>query len=166
MKKLMFAAAAIAAGVAVADVTSANVVGYQTYTLVPGLNMISDAFLKVDGEGKILINDLIPNQKEVCNASSDVDGTADEILLYEDGNGYSTANQFFFYAYPDEPDEYYDYKWCAEGDSEWDDAYEPTVRSIPAGKGFFYWRRANTGMIVPLTSPIAKTEESDISCVA
>ena len=34
MKKLMFAAAAIAAGVAVADVTSANVVGYQNQPLV------------------------------------------------------------------------------------------------------------------------------------
>ena len=33
MKKLMFAAAAIAAGVAVADVTSANVVGYQNQTM-------------------------------------------------------------------------------------------------------------------------------------
>ena len=33
MKKLMFAAAAIAAGVAVADVTSANVVGYTTHKL-------------------------------------------------------------------------------------------------------------------------------------
>lgn len=33
MKKLMFAAAAIAAGVAVADITSANVVGYQNHKM-------------------------------------------------------------------------------------------------------------------------------------
>ena len=44
MKKLMFAAAAIAAGVACADITSANVVGFQTYDLAAGFNLYAPTF--------------------------------------------------------------------------------------------------------------------------
>ena len=50
MKKLMFAAAAIAAGVAMADVTSANIVGYMNQALpVDGL-AVGPAFINVSGE--------------------------------------------------------------------------------------------------------------------
>ena len=46
MKKLMFAAAAIAAGVAVADVQSANIVGYQTKSVAEtGLWTLGSGFL-------------------------------------------------------------------------------------------------------------------------
>ena len=54
MKKLMFAAAAIAAGVAVADVTSANVVGYQNFGVGSGLSSLSaPPFLKIIGDRKL-----------------------------------------------------------------------------------------------------------------
>ena len=62
MKKLMFAAAAIAAGVAVADVTSANVVGYQNLGMDLGVSKISaPTFLKIGGARKI--KDLTPISK-------------------------------------------------------------------------------------------------------
>lgn len=44
MKKLMFAVAALAAGVACAEITSANIVGYQTYANEIGVNNITAAF--------------------------------------------------------------------------------------------------------------------------
>ena len=64
MKKLMFAAAAIAAGVAVADVTSANIVGYQTKTIETAnqQEMVGATFVSVGGtaldiQDIVLVND-------------------------------------------------------------------------------------------------------------
>ncbi len=51
MKKLMFAAAAIAAGVAVADVTSANIVGYQNKDVSKGTSFQIPTFEIVGSEG-------------------------------------------------------------------------------------------------------------------
>ena len=45
MKKLMFAVAAVTAGVAFADVTSANIVGYSNYGLRNGGKMVTAQFL-------------------------------------------------------------------------------------------------------------------------
>ena len=53
MKKLMFAVAAIAAGAAVADVTSANVVGYDSANMQEGGNVVGAAFIPVGG-GKMV----------------------------------------------------------------------------------------------------------------
>ena len=51
MKKLMFAATALAAGLAMADVTSANVVGYNTNGLnADSYNLIGFQFNKVGGD--------------------------------------------------------------------------------------------------------------------
>ena len=47
MKKLMFATALIAAGVAVADVTSANIVGYKENDLRFGLTFMLPCFIDV-----------------------------------------------------------------------------------------------------------------------
>ena len=55
MKKLMFAAAAIAAGVAVADVTSANVVGYQNIVTGSDVGRITTmTFDKIAGVNRTL----------------------------------------------------------------------------------------------------------------
>ena len=159
MKKLMIAAsAALCATVGFSDVEGQNVVGYTSATLVPGLNMISDAFLKVGTDGKPLINELIKDQANVCNAAPDfLDGEADEILLYTDSIGYQNKNAFFFYAYPEEPDPYYDYKWCCEADNEevGEESYEPTFRSVPVGKGFFYWNRGQENINISLSGQVS-----------
>ena len=60
MKKLMFVAAAVAAGVAVADVTSANVVGYQTMAFAKNTwTMTADTFIPV-GSADMKLGNLIP----------------------------------------------------------------------------------------------------------
>ena len=51
MKKLMFAAAAIAAGVAMADISSSNIVGYQNKDVSRLLSNQIVTFEKVGGEG-------------------------------------------------------------------------------------------------------------------
>ena len=64
MKKLMFVAAAMAAGVAMADVSSANVVGYNTLTLpAQEYVMVGVQFNSVGAEG-LDIQDLFPNPLE------------------------------------------------------------------------------------------------------
>ena len=61
MKKLMFAAAAIAAGVAMADVTSANIVGYLHKGLTPigGTKLVSASFSEINADG-VKMADLKP----------------------------------------------------------------------------------------------------------
>ena len=54
MKKLMFAAAAIAAGVAMADVSSANIVGYTDKALRMGNMMLTPCFAKIGASGYTL----------------------------------------------------------------------------------------------------------------
>ena len=59
MKKLMFAMAVMAAGAAMADVTSANVVGYQNLeTVSVGKKMICPTFLNVGESNKVSLADL------------------------------------------------------------------------------------------------------------
>ena len=59
MKKLMFAMAVIAAGAAMADVTSANVVGYQELnTTDGGRKMVVPTFLNVGESNKVSLADL------------------------------------------------------------------------------------------------------------
>ena len=61
MKKLMFAIAAAAAGTVLADVSSANVVGYQTVTIpAQQQTMIGVQFQGIGGES-ISVQDLIPD---------------------------------------------------------------------------------------------------------
>ena len=91
MKKLMFATAAIAAGVAMADITSANVVGYQNITINPGFNMIAFNFQPVEGGEDISIQDFVQNKGDLVagatvNTSDQIqvwDGTQFDIYYYK-----------------------------------------------------------------------------------
>ena len=59
MKKLMFAIAAVAAGVALADVTSANIVGYNKYASRTGYKLIAGSFISVaDAKDQFSLADL------------------------------------------------------------------------------------------------------------
>ena len=60
MKKFMLIAAAASAMVAVAEVKSANTVGYQTKVLREGKEMITPTFQEVGGERGVWLSDLIP----------------------------------------------------------------------------------------------------------
>ena len=64
MKKLMFAAAVAAASVAMADVTSANIVGYQGNTLREGRIALGSSFIPVSGETIDLTDVVIISEDE------------------------------------------------------------------------------------------------------
>ena len=60
MKKLMFAAAALTAGFAMADIVSSDIVGYAQKQLRTGFTMSSSTFVPVGG-GDVNIQDIKPN---------------------------------------------------------------------------------------------------------
>lgn len=76
MKKLMIAAAVMAAGVAMADAISSSVVGYQTKTTVSGFNFIAPTFKSV-GSGSVDIQDI--------KLDGDVTEYADSIQVLDEG---------------------------------------------------------------------------------
>lgn len=94
MKKLMFAAAAIAAGVALADISSANVVGYYNVDVKAG--KFSMVALNIDpmNEGKTYtLDELFP-----VGANSTPYGTAggaDQIQTWDHAN--QTYRYFYLY---------------------------------------------------------------------
>ena len=135
MKKLLFIAAAAAGMAAVADVTSANTVGYTQIEIKPGLNMIGTAFLKVDTNGRPDLQATFSDAKGKAKAGM-ADDEADLIQVY-DSTKKSYPNQFYFYApeNPEDADPDYDYKWCSNKDDE------PTDFVIPSANAFWYWSR-------------------------
>ena len=97
MKKLMFAAAAIATGVAVADVTSANIVGYATEELKEGNQCVSAQFVRigaVEGKRGVYLTELQFDFGSVTKVNGDLkiqrlnkDGYANETYQYFSNQG-------------------------------------------------------------------------------
>ena len=87
MKKLMLAAAALAACAAMADgeIASANVVGYNTITIRPGWNMFSVSFKDPSNENGIALQDLFPGEAMAAKGAKAGGGatTADSIQVYD-----------------------------------------------------------------------------------
>ena len=87
MKKIMLAAAALAAGIAFGDgsIESANIVGYNTVTIYPGWNMFSVNFKDPSNENGIALGNLFPGQA-MATAGAATGGnatTADSIQVYD-----------------------------------------------------------------------------------
>ena len=102
MKKLMFAAAAIAAGVAVADVNSANVVGYVTKGARGGFTYFTPTFRALSGDQtKIDINEI--------QMDADVDTDAADLQFLNVNGGTELDNDGELLAY----------SWVKAGDSRY-----------------------------------------------
>ena len=153
MKKLLFVAAAAAGMVAVADVQSANTVGYTQITIKPGLNMIGTSFFKVDDMGRYDINATFSNCKGNCVAGEGED-VADDIMVYDAAKQTYAYNQFFFYAYPEEPDENYDYHWL---DSLTGDFREGGF-IIPTANGFWYRHRGDKDIVLNASGAVGNED--------
>ena len=148
MKKLMFAAAAIAAGVAMADITSANVVGYQNIPVKNGFNMIAFNFEPVDGSKSFAITNFISNTEDLIAGTGPAN--ADQIQVW-DGSKFDI---YFYRAYrATNPNKFtLGPAWVKVGNIG-----AKTADKIPAGKGFWYARPSTqqAGELVE-ASPIAE----------
>ena len=127
MKKLMFAAAAIAAGIAVADVTSANIVGYQT-TGISALQIKGVGFNGV-GQGTININDIKPTAENM-----------EELVEY------GVEGEFVMRVYDPETTATSYFYWCIVGTDEdsnpiygWGDEGFKPVADIEFSAGSAFW---------------------------
>ena len=90
MKKIMLAMAAMAACAAMADgeISSENVVGYNTVTIYPGWNMFSVNFKDPSNANGIAIQDLFPGEAMAAKGAA-VGGNAsaaDSIQVYDSAN--------------------------------------------------------------------------------
>ena len=141
MKKLMFAAsAALCATVGFSDVTSANVVGYQTKEIASdNFTMLNIPFYHVnnDGKGLMLNSDITVNQAD----GKDNPGTADQIWVWVP----SKENYDKFFLYDDgDPD---NFGWSAIEDDEWCfiQDYPGYENGLPEGAAIYYKARSKTG---------------------
>ena len=148
-------------GAVFAEIQSANIVGYQNARIVNGLNLLSIQLDEITSGQRPNIDTMF----EGCIGQSkciDIDTEwtdGDEILTYENGVGYDGDHRYFFYKEDptkeeiDDPEN--DYHWLGEGG---EDDGVPATYIVPAGQGFFYWRRGATP--ITLTSSGAVTPNS------
>ncbi|MDE3275167.1 MAG: hypothetical protein PUJ80_04005 [Verrucomicrobiota bacterium] len=138
MKKLMCAVAALSSGICLADITSANIVGYNTAELTKGkYNTMTVQFGNV-GTGTFSLNDIKTDNMTAAEISEE----ADAIQFWNPAtSGYES---YYLYSGPDADDGWYN----AETDASFDDDY-PTGK--PAGTAFWYIARG-TGTGTGVTS--------------
>ena len=134
MKKLMFAMAAIAAGAAVADVTSANTVGYMTGAMASDTaknkyNMMSVPFEAVDGKG-ISLSDINFANHTVSLSPAD----SDNVMFWKpDIQDYE---KYYFFGYAGWEDEIPPIWQNANDDSPFDTDHP---EGIAPGTVFWYY---------------------------
>ncbi len=131
MKKLMFSAVALCAAVGFADITSQNVVGYNTSSLTTGagkLSMIGGSFASVSGSGFQMNGDMtITNLKGGTGA-----GDADTLLMWDPTKASGAGGYTIFYYYDDGTEA----GWC---DPATDDYVEKSYTTgFPAGSAFWF----------------------------
>ena len=143
MKKLIFAAAAIAAGVAMADVTSSNVVGYSTVDVSNQYTMIGLNWETV-GAAEMAINDLFGKDQLVAGANVNA---ADQIQVW---NGTEFEVYFFKAKKTSGAGKFtYENSWVKSSA-----ATVPTTDTIPAGTGFWFKRYGDTNRTLVLNGGV------------
>lgn len=145
MKKLMFAVAAMSAGICLADVTSANVVGYSTITLPEGeeYGMYAMPFDSVsDAEGGLTMYEVFPEPLKSFTGNTGA-STSDQIMFWYNG-GYKSL-----YLYSKESVVTRHGKWinpASVPDSSWGSANKPTELKIKGGTSFWIKRYVPTSV--------------------
>ena len=156
MKKLMFAAAVVAAGVAMAEIESSNVVGYQNIAINPGFNMIAFNFQPMDNDkDEISIQDFVDNKADLV--ANTAPGTSDQIQVW-DGTKFST---YFYRMYKsNNPGKFtLGPAWVST-----DAATVPTTDTVKRGFGVWFARptTSTAGTITVLGAVNAASKTHDI----
>ena len=134
MKKLMIAAAALAAGVAMADVESANVVGYNTLEINKEYTLLAVNFEGITETGTMDIQDLFKKCDGMTTANAASAADQIQIMHEEDGNYdyyYLSNGKAGKASTPATTD-----KWVCNNEGA--DKTVPAVRAIKSGEAFWY----------------------------
>ena len=145
MKKLLFAVAAMSAGISLADVSSANVVGYSTITLPEGqeYGMYAMPFDSVsDAEGGLTLYDVFPEPLNSFKGGT-MAAYADQIMFWYGG----TYKSLYLFSNPNVVTRHG--KWInptSVPDSSWGTINQPTKLKIKGGTSFWIKRNVATGV--------------------
>ena len=135
MKQALVALALFAAGIAVADVTSSNIVGYQKIPVIKGLSGVTPTFVAIGG-GDIQLKNIIPSEGfqnsgylQFFNKDGDVEFKA---YYYYDAGDVENAGWYDF-----------------DTDESLDDT------DVPAGSAVFAYSNAEATLTLPTAVPPA-----------
>lgn len=150
MKKLMFAIAAVAAGTVLADVTSANIVGYQTVPVKRGQYIALGVQFKETGtEGKtIAVKDLL--KANSAKGWTSLHARADQIHKW-------TGSAWMKFYYNSDIN-----KWVKDGESG------ETTETVSNGDTVFFVRSAagaNSGDTISISGEVNVIEPSQVVAV-
>ena len=159
MKKLMLAAAALAACAAMADgIESENIVGYNTITIRPGWNMFSVNFKDPSNVNGIAIQDLFPGEAMAAKGAKTGNSgtTADSIQIYDATNSENPyANSYVLYYTSKGSNSTRNYKW-AKGTAV-------TTDRLVNGQAFWYKCLGNEAFEVSISGEVDLTPSKDIT---
>lgn len=97
MRKLMFAVAAMTAGIAMADVSSANIVGYQEITVPTGYSLYTVTFKDVGSEVFDIQNMEVWQNGEKLNTGAQPKVTIQKMLIDGKNSGSYDSNQAYLW---------------------------------------------------------------------
>ena len=160
MKKLMLAAAALAACAAMADgeIASANVVGYNTITIRPGWNMFSVNFKDPANTDGISLQELFPGETMAAKGAKTGGGatTADSIQVYDPTNSSDPyAGTYILYYTTKAAFSTRNYKWVKSG--------SPTDVRFKNGQAFWYKCLGNEPFEVAISGEVDLTAEKNVT---
>ncbi len=159
MKKIMLAVTAMAACAAMAEgeITSANVVGYNTITIRPGWNMFSVNFKDPSNENGIALQDLFPGEAMAAKGAQAGSGTgADSIQVYDASNTTDPYEGTYVLWYTSKgTNTKNNYKWVKSG--------SPTEVKFKNGQAFWYRSRSSETYDVSISGEVELTAEKDIT---
>ena len=160
MKKIMLAMAAMAACAAMAEgeISSANVVGYNTVTIRPGWNMFSVNFKDPSNANGIALQDLFPGEAMAAKGAKTGGGatTADSIQVYDPSNASSPyAGTYILYYTTKAAFTSRNYKWV-QGTA-------PTDVRFKNGQAFWYKCLGDEAFEATISGEVELTSEKDIT---
>ena len=158
MKKLMLAAAALAACAAMADgeISSANVVGYNTVTIYPGWNMFSVNFKDPANQNGIAVQELFPGEAMAAKgaATGNSATTADSIQVYDAAS--STYSDIYVLYYTTKgSNTSRNYKWVKDG--------AISSSTFKNGQTFWYKSLASEAYTATISGEVDLTAEKDVT---
>ena len=127
MRKLMFAVAAMTAGIAMADVTSANVVGYSNNSITKGYSLSAIQFNTIGAAKKSYkLSELVPTHAN----GSPVDDAGGRLSIQTFTKSANLDKQYFWVGPEDDEDSYPTLGWY--------DGYDEDASEVelPMAKGF------------------------------
>ena len=159
MKKLMLAAAALVACAAMAEgeISSENIVGYNTITIRPGWNMFSVNFKDPANTDGISLQDLFPGETMAAKGAATGNGTsADTIQVYDATNPSSPYSGTYFL--------YYTTKAALTSRNyKWVQGTTPTAVRFKNGQAFWYKCLGSEPFDVAISGEVELTSEKEIT---